>query len=294
MSPRRKPNKPIDIYVRVSQVRGREGDSFISPDLQEERCRAQLVADGLEAGQVFTDLDESGGKESRPAYDQALARIESGESGGVAVYKLSRFGRRVRNVLKDIAWIEEQGGTFLCVDPKIDTSTAAGRFMLTVFAALDELELDNHAAAWGEAQRRALARGAFTAQTPWGYTRNGGGQLVPDKQTARRVKQMFRKRGEGMSIANLGRWLAAEGIRSPTGGEAWSHSTIAQVLRNRIYLGEQRHGELVNTEAHKALVSRASGKLPRWPSRCGRASRRPILRAPSSPVSRVAPAAATR
>ena len=39
MSPR-KVTRPLDLYVRVSDVRGRSGDSSISPAEQEKRCRA--------------------------------------------------------------------------------------------------------------------------------------------------------------------------------------------------------------------------------------------------------------
>ena len=56
MSPKTKSTKPIDIYVRVSQVGGRDGDSFISPEVQEQRCRAQLEVDGLTVGKVFLSL----------------------------------------------------------------------------------------------------------------------------------------------------------------------------------------------------------------------------------------------
>jgi len=38
MSPKRIA-KPLDIYIRVSDVRGRSGESFISPTDQEERSR---------------------------------------------------------------------------------------------------------------------------------------------------------------------------------------------------------------------------------------------------------------
>ena len=123
MSPEKKPTKPIDVYIRVSRVgdRNRESDSFQSPKQQEMRCRAQLRADGLKVGQVFTDLDESGAKASRPAFDDMLARIESGASGGVAVHDLSRFGRSTRNVLDGIDFIEERGGVFLSCAEKFDT-----------------------------------------------------------------------------------------------------------------------------------------------------------------------------
>ena len=44
------------------RVRGRTAGE------QEARCRAQLEADGLVAGEVYIDLDESGGKTSRPSF----------------------------------------------------------------------------------------------------------------------------------------------------------------------------------------------------------------------------------
>ena len=56
MSPK-KVAAPLDIYVRVSDVRGRAGESFISPRDQEERCRALATARGYKVGDVFTDLD---------------------------------------------------------------------------------------------------------------------------------------------------------------------------------------------------------------------------------------------
>jgi len=77
MSPKRI-TRPLDIYVRVSDVRGRAGDSFISPRDQEERCRALAKARGYKVGDVFTDLDVSGGKMKRPELDKAIARIEEG------------------------------------------------------------------------------------------------------------------------------------------------------------------------------------------------------------------------
>ena len=71
MSPK-KIARPLDIYVRVSDVKGRAGDSFISPKDQEERCRALAKARGYQVGEVLTDLDVSGGKMRRPELDRAI------------------------------------------------------------------------------------------------------------------------------------------------------------------------------------------------------------------------------
>jgi site-specific DNA recombinase len=177
MSPKEKPNQPLDVYVRVSRVNGREGDSFQSPEVQEERCRAYATALGLQVGEVFTDLDQSGGKASRPAFDKMMQRIRDGESGGVVVYKLSRFSRRVKDTLAGIAEIESHGAVFACLDPKIDTTTKDGRFTLTLFAALNEMELDGYTEQWATSQDKAFERGACVGPTPVGYARQEDGTL---------------------------------------------------------------------------------------------------------------------
>ena len=90
MSPEKKPTRPIDVYVRVSSVAGREGESFQSPKQQEDRCRAQLKADGLKVGKVFVDLDQSGGKASRPAFNKALARIGTLDKDKKVVHEIGK------------------------------------------------------------------------------------------------------------------------------------------------------------------------------------------------------------
>src|SRR5947199_8111601 len=104
MSPKIK--KPLDIYVWVSRVGGREGDSFISPKVQEERCRALATARGYKVGEVFIDLDQSGGTMDRPEFNRALARIQAGDSGGIIVARIDRFARTLQGALNTLQEIE--------------------------------------------------------------------------------------------------------------------------------------------------------------------------------------------
>jgi hypothetical protein len=49
---------PLDVDVRVSDVRSPGADTSISPKRSEGRCRALAKACGYAVGEVFTDLDE--------------------------------------------------------------------------------------------------------------------------------------------------------------------------------------------------------------------------------------------
>lgn len=251
MSPNRV-TKPIDIYVRVSQVGGREGDSFISPELQEERCRLQLAADGHEVGEIFTDLDRSGTKMKRPKFDIAMARALTGESGGLIVWKLSRFGRSTRGVLAAVKQLEDAGAAFISCDPKVDTSSPAGRFMLTVFAALDEMEVDNLRDGLGASAKNAHGRGVLCGPTPTGYVRGDGKRLAVGPH-APAVVAAFKARASGASWKVTAAVLEDAGVPAGRGG-AWSKASAKAVIRNRIYLGELHREGMAVVKMHPALV----------------------------------------
>jgi DNA invertase Pin-like site-specific DNA recombinase len=72
----------VDGYVRVSQVAGRGGETFISPAVQRGQIESWAELAGATIGRVFEELDESGARADRPKLMEALARAERGESQG--------------------------------------------------------------------------------------------------------------------------------------------------------------------------------------------------------------------
>jgi site-specific DNA recombinase len=258
VSPKDKPSKPLDCYVRVSRVNEREGDSFLSPDLQERRCRAIAEAHSYSVGKVLIDLDESGGKASRPAFDEGFARIRSGESGGLIVAKLDRFGRRVKHVLEGIAEIEKDGGAFVCVEPAIDTSTPTGRFVLTVFAALAEMELDRLTEGWQVSQAAAIARGAYIGPTPTGYSRADDGTLRKVEGDCEMIANAYHVRVAGGSWSEVARALdGLVTLRNAGTSRAglWTHGAARKLVMSAIYKGLVKSGEHEKHVAGYAVVS---------------------------------------
>jgi site-specific DNA recombinase len=133
MSPK-KVTLPLDIYVRVSDVKGREGDSYISPSEQEDKCRAAAAARPVpfEVGEVFVEENVSGAKMQRPLLDEAIQRIRDKVSGGIIVARIDRFGRTVVGALETLDEINEAGGVVVTADFEFDTSTPAGEMVLTI------------------------------------------------------------------------------------------------------------------------------------------------------------------
>jgi site-specific DNA recombinase len=264
----------LDGYVRVSQVRGRDGDSFISPSVQRERITAWLIAHGHVLGQLFEELDESGkGGHRRPLLEEAIARIERGESDGMIVWKADRFGRDLIDGLVQIRRIRDMSGVFVSVYDNLDTSTSTGRMVLRIMLSIAENRLEEISEQWRTAKARAVARGIHpTATAPFGYRHskkkaNGGntGPLVPDPDTAPLVRDLFRRRAAGAGPSELSDWLYAQGAKTAFGRERFSHRAIKDILRNDVYVGVASAGPHIrNEQAHEALIDRGTFAAVQW------------------------------
>jgi DNA invertase Pin-like site-specific DNA recombinase len=234
----KKITRPLDIYVRVSRVGGREGDSFISPELQEEKCRALAKARGLEVGQVFLDLDRSGGKMDRPEFKKVLARIDSQASGGVIVARIDRFARTLIGGLKAIEDIEQAGGVVLTADGEFDTSTATGELVLRIMLSLAAFELRRISEQWEDSKANARARGVHIGAARAGYVRQENGTLAEHPEHLAAIKEAFALRARGGSWREVAELLTEACLptsKSKGEAKAWSRQATRNVIQNRAY-----------------------------------------------------------
>jgi DNA invertase Pin-like site-specific DNA recombinase len=250
-------------YVRVSDVRGREGPGFISPDEQAAKCRAYAEAYGHQVIEQGEELDRSGGDMSRPVLEDFLQKIDSGEADGIIVAKLDRFARSNKGAWDALARIQAAGGELISVDPNIDTSTATGRLVRDILLVTANWERERIGEQWQVAQSRAVSRGIHVStHTPPGYMRLPRSsdsaldrRLVPDEKYGPVVAEAFAMAARAESYSSIAEYLTAQGL--PSGGKkiTWEANRIKRLLANRVYLGEARYGSIVNAAAHEPLVS---------------------------------------
>jgi DNA invertase Pin-like site-specific DNA recombinase len=132
----------MDGYVRVSRVAGREGESFISPDVQRQKIAGWAELHDVEIVRWWEELDQSGRRRDRPMFQQALGRCEAGETGGIVVARLDRFARSAVDALEAIKRLNEAGARLVSVEDNFDGSTPMGRFAIGILTLIAELELD--------------------------------------------------------------------------------------------------------------------------------------------------------
>lgn len=245
----------LDGYIRVSQTRGREGDSFISPKVQRDRIQAWADMRGVEIAAWHEDLDQSGGKLHRPGLDAMLARIRTGQTGGLAVAHLDRLSRAgVADALRLVESVHEAGAKIAVVDLGIDPTTPVGEFSMTLFLALGRMQRRQFKERWEEAQARAIGRGIHF-RAPFGYSKPGrAAPIVPNPVTAPLVKRAFELRAAGEPWPRIAAFLNER--HAPNTAPLWTRSTVNHLIRNPAYLGQATCGKHVQLDAHPALVGR--------------------------------------
>lgn len=118
-------------YMRVSKADGSQG-----LDLQ----RDALLAAGVKASQLYED-HASGTQDDRPGLEACLKSLREGDT--LIVWKLDRLGRNLRHLVNTIHNLMERQIGFRVLagqGANLDTTTASGRLIFGIFAALAEFE----------------------------------------------------------------------------------------------------------------------------------------------------------
>ena len=103
----------------------------------QNTARQDVLMEQLGVEKVFTDK-LSGKNTERPELQKMMDFVREGDE--LVVESFSRFARNTRDLLNLTDRLKEKGVRFVSRKESIDTSTPAGEFMLTVFAALAQLE----------------------------------------------------------------------------------------------------------------------------------------------------------
>lgn len=111
-------------YIRVSTA-------------EQNTIRQEILMKELGVEKIF--IDKASGKNTdREELQRLLNFARKGDS--VIVESISRFARNTKDLLNLIEILKEKEVEFVSKKENIDTTTPTGKFMLTVFGAVSELE----------------------------------------------------------------------------------------------------------------------------------------------------------
>lgn len=137
-------------YVRVSTQ-------------EQNTIRQEVMLKELGVDELY--IDKASGKSvDRPELKKMMSYVRQGDT--VIVESISRFARNTRDLLELAEQLTAKQVEFVSRKEAIDTSTPTGKFMLTVFGAVAELEREYILQRQREGIDIAKAQGKYIGRKP--------------------------------------------------------------------------------------------------------------------------------
>ena len=224
-------------YVRVStEEQAREG---ISLEVQEDKVKKYADLHNLDLVEVIRDEGKSGKDLNREGIQKVITLCKDRSVDHLVVYKMDRLTRRTLDLLTLVEEVFKPNRVqFHSISEKVDTSTAQGKFFLTITGAMAQMERDLISERTREALQYKISKGENVGSPPLGF-------LAEDKKLLRidgefkvvsYVKSLKRKK---LSLRQIANRLNEQGVSTKRGG-SWYAGTVRYILRNGRYKQEKK------------------------------------------------------
>lgn len=240
--------KKCYIYTRVSTTMQVDGFSL---DAQRNKLQRYAEAMDMKVVREYSDEGKSGKNiKDREEFVQMLEDIKNDKDGVsfVLVFKLSRFGRNAADVLSSLQQMQDNGVNLIAVDDSLDSSKDAGKLMITVLAAVAEMERENIKAQTMAGRKEKANKGLWNGGfAPYGYSlENGFLKIVEEEAEAIRI--IFDKFvNTDLGYNGVAKYLANKGIKKiiRQNGKLsqFSEEFVKNVLDNEVYMGKIAYGK---------------------------------------------------
>lgn len=203
---------------------------------------------GIEENNIklYQDNGVSGTLDKRPAYLNMKRDLLLGTINTVIVANVDRMGRTTEVLLQDIYPDLEIRYLFISIDDLIINSMDNRESFLEKIK-----DADMYAALTSRKVRRVLkarmkSGSSISAKAPYGYkiVEEGGIRSLALGNTLEieNAKMIFSQYASGKSLGDIVKLLYEHKIKSPSGNDSWSKSTIKSILENPIYMGDFYQG----------------------------------------------------
>jgi len=124
----------IALYARVSKA--------LDQNPENQLIDLRKFAAGAQHEVVGEFVDEISSKDTRPEKEKVLRMLRLKEIEGVAFWCLDRWGRNMTELVLELEEFSNTGQSLISLKEGLDLSTAAGRLMANVLAAMANFERD--------------------------------------------------------------------------------------------------------------------------------------------------------
>src|SRR3989338_4031565 len=240
--------KRIGFWNRMSHMNSVDRESHVNHRMRaEEFCKFH----DFKIVKEYSLLDVAGSKiREHRAYYEMKNDVRAGTIDALLVTGLKRFARKVKILVEEIQFLQENKVDFISMNESIDTTTPYGKFFFHLIAALAELESDEVSERIKASIKPRAERGvSLGGSAPWGYKYVDKKYVVDATVPVKDVFDTFLRVGQMRPTCRV---LTEKGIFARKG--PFTTTTLNRVLRDEIYIGRHwrnRRGSTQGKIYHK-------------------------------------------
>lgn len=215
-------------YVRVSAESQEKNTSL---ETQEAAIMRHCAEQGVEPGRIYRDIGSGADLDERPQYREMIKYIKTRKDiYAIVVSRLDRVGRNTIEILRLLETLKARSCLLQIVDFPIECHSPVGRLILTIMAAVAELERHLIAERTSLGRQAKDAAGGYAFGAPaFGWLARAG-ELMPDLIEQEIIQYVRRWHRSGLSLREMARKLTSLKMPTKRGGE-WHPSIISKILR---------------------------------------------------------------
>ncbi|SED13024.1 recombinase family protein [Paenibacillus sp. GP183] len=237
----------VAIYARVSTAEQAELGYSVEAQLQTLRtfCKSEhkvVYREFVDAGFSGKNVDK------RPALQQLLREIETGNIQEVQVWRLDRLSRNLLDVLTMVKKFDQYSVKFRSYsEPNFNTQTSDGYLTISMFGALAEYQRKTIVENVKMGMKQRARQGKWNGGTVLGYDvvevptlRGKESVLKINPIEAELVRKIFGMYASGQGLRSIANQLNHEGYKTKPGKD-FSAVSIKTIINNPVYVGKIRY-----------------------------------------------------
>lgn len=231
------------VYARVST--DEQFKVGYSIDSQKENIINFIKSQSWDVYDIYTEEGVSAKNLNRPAMQRLIKDAQNQKFDVVVFYKLDRLVRSVSDLDKLLQLFDANNIAIRSVTEPFDTTTAMGRFLITLVAAIAQWERETISERVVINMTKKANLGERNGgKAPYGYFLEDG-VLKINENEARFVRDIFRMYNSGKGLRSIVLYLNQFGIQKDI-------RTIGRMIENPVYSGKLRWG---NKSKNDTIIS---------------------------------------
>ncbi len=227
----------VALYARVSTEEQKENFSLAA---QIELLRKHAKDNGYEIYDEYVDDGYSGVSSDRPRFQKLMEDAKQGRLQLILVYRVDRFFRKNLSLLGAVDELQKTGVSIRSITEPFDTSNYLGKFVLSLFGSIAELERNTFMERSKMGKLRRAREGYYSGSSPtrFGYVYKKETKKIEiyekEAEAVRLIYELYNQ--PDSSLVKVTRRLRVLGHKTKE-GNPMREDVVHDILRDTIYIG---------------------------------------------------------